>query len=304
MSETDSASNLVPSPILNKIESFHTDKQWSYCGPPSLDNLPDSDQMLIIRTRKRQNREKASKFFGSELKLDISLGVIDKYRLPAMLESDLPLAYFLCYLLRNHGVENLFFWLSVQEFNGSVYENAEDRVAAAKAIFDQFICEGPLQVNTNAHILNQLQDQLNLAPNAVFKLAADEVYGLLKFHYTQFLKSEYNRLMISDLQGKEFPEAYQISHDSNSTTINYYGSVYPVKAYDSILSHIADALRPYGSLFEEGLVSKRMSRLCSRAINGLIRKFCNQRLLLEFDESRRLSMLSRITALEQPVPFE
>ena len=72
-----------------------------------MEKMTDFEKMILIRSRKRQNQEKVRKFFGSELKIDVSLNMIDKFKLPAMIESDLPLAYFVCFLIKYQGIENL-----------------------------------------------------------------------------------------------------------------------------------------------------------------------------------------------------
>lgn len=69
--------------------------------------MTDLEKMKIIRIRKRQNQEKVRKFFGSDLRIDVPLKMINQLGLPAMLESDLPLTYFICFLIKCQGIENL-----------------------------------------------------------------------------------------------------------------------------------------------------------------------------------------------------
>lgn len=88
-----------------EINSFA--KQLDLYVPIELDHLSDTDKMTLIRSRKNHNRAKAKKFFGSDLKIDVSLSMIEKLKLPAALESDLPLTYFLCFLIKIQGCENL-----------------------------------------------------------------------------------------------------------------------------------------------------------------------------------------------------
>ena len=83
------------------------DKQWSFSVPQEIENMADLEKMAVIRSRKRQNQEKVRKFFGSDLKIDVSLSMIDNLKLPAILESDLPLAYFACFMIKYQGIENL-----------------------------------------------------------------------------------------------------------------------------------------------------------------------------------------------------
>jgi hypothetical protein len=96
-------------PPLQKIETEVSsfEKQLDLYVPLDLDNLSDVDKMALIRHRKIHNRAKAKKFFGSDLKIDVSLSMIERMKLPAILESDLPLTYFLCFLIKIQGCENL-----------------------------------------------------------------------------------------------------------------------------------------------------------------------------------------------------
>lgn len=90
-----------------KFNTINFDKQWSFGEPVSIDKMSDLEKMKIIRNRKRQNQEKVQKFFGSNLKIDVSLNMIKRFKLPAIMESDLPLLYFICFLVKYQGVENL-----------------------------------------------------------------------------------------------------------------------------------------------------------------------------------------------------
>ncbi len=96
-------------PPLQKIApDFNSfEMQLDLYVPHELDHLSDTDKMTLIRGRKQHNRAKAKKFFGSDLRIDVSLSMISRAKLPAILESDLPLAYFLCFLIKIQGCENL-----------------------------------------------------------------------------------------------------------------------------------------------------------------------------------------------------
>lgn len=100
--------SVVDSKINSEIQTaVQFEKQWSFSVPPEIEKMCDLEKMSVIRSRKRQNQEKVRKFFGSDLKIDVSLNMIDNLKLPAILESDLPLAYFACFLIKYQGIENL-----------------------------------------------------------------------------------------------------------------------------------------------------------------------------------------------------
>ena len=292
----------VPSPMMNQISEFHRDKQWSYTVPPELENLPDFEKMMMIRARKRQNSETARKFFGSDLKIDVSLSAIEKYKLPAMLESDLPLAHFICYLLKFHGVENLFFLQAVQRFSERAYTCTQERVNAAQGIFEHFIEDDkPMQVNTTSDIKANLRSSLKTAPSGIFKDAINDSYGLLIQLYERFLQSEQYTLMRQELQANSFPESYRLKKeparegpclDAANSSIAYCGSIYPIAAYQSAVHHIQAALKSNEKRFDDGFISRKESKIREKQINQMVQSFLNERLLMEFEDTQRCSMLS------------
>lgn len=87
--------------------SFLSDKQWAFSVPPEMEKMTDMEKMKLIRSRKRQNQDKVRKFFGSDLKIDVSINMIKRFKLPAIIESDLPLTFFICFLIKYQGIENL-----------------------------------------------------------------------------------------------------------------------------------------------------------------------------------------------------
>lgn len=105
--EKERSSSIASSQIIPATDFSIMEKQWAFHVPAEMDKMSDFDKMVLLRNQKRQNQEKVRKFFGSELKIDISLNTIEKYKLPAMMESDLPLAYFICFLIKYQGIENL-----------------------------------------------------------------------------------------------------------------------------------------------------------------------------------------------------
>lgn len=57
--------------------------------------------------KRRVNTHRINFFFGEKMQLDVSVAQIKKYGLAAILESNVPLCYFLYYLLDNYCAENL-----------------------------------------------------------------------------------------------------------------------------------------------------------------------------------------------------
>lgn len=57
--------------------------------------------------KRRQSSQVVSWFFGQKIQVDVSVSEIKKYGLGALLQSNVPLCYFLYYLLDNYCSENL-----------------------------------------------------------------------------------------------------------------------------------------------------------------------------------------------------
>lgn len=57
--------------------------------------------------RRRKASEYLSWFFGQRVSLDVSVNEVQTYGLAALLQSNVPLCYFLYYLLENYCSENL-----------------------------------------------------------------------------------------------------------------------------------------------------------------------------------------------------
>lgn len=69
--------------------------------------------------KRRKASEYLSWFFGQKIQLDVSVNEVQTYGLAAMLQSSVPLCYFLFYLLESYCSENL-----VQTCSFVIYSNS------------------------------------------------------------------------------------------------------------------------------------------------------------------------------------
>lgn len=271
---------------------FNIDKQWSFSVPQDIENMSDFDKMLLIRTRKRLNRIKVKKFFGSDLKIDVSLNMIKKLKLPAILESDLPLAYFLCFLIKYQGVENLLFCLEVEKYDETRFETEEARKLAVIRIFNTFMEDGlPMQINTKKENIETVRDCLRNNNNTykldtIFQPSYTDIYSMLMGLYTEFEKHEYYLVMMSDLNISDCVsnprDELSSSIDSTPSLNINCGSIYPVKAYYCALDRISYIVGCMGNLYHGTIPEKRVSINRHNIIRRMIALFCEQRLQLEF----------------------
>lgn len=74
----------------------------------SEEDPPKRDQVSISYWAKRRGHSAyLSWFFGTKIQLDVAVSEIRRYHLAALLESNVPLCYFLYNLLDNYCAENL-----------------------------------------------------------------------------------------------------------------------------------------------------------------------------------------------------
>ncbi|KAG0172113.1 hypothetical protein DFQ30_011161 [Apophysomyces sp. BC1015] len=112
--------------------------------------------------------------------------------LKAMLQSKLPLGFYLYHLLEEYCSENLFFFLEVEQYEACPFSNSDDQLDAAQRIYAAFLTRNcPLEVNlddrTHRAIFKSLQ--ASIALDNVFEAAKRHVFGLLSISYYRFLSS-------------------------------------------------------------------------------------------------------------------
>ncbi|RKO90946.1 hypothetical protein BDK51DRAFT_11168, partial [Blyttiomyces helicus] len=90
-----------------------------------------------------RNRKLVS-FFGDDPPIDIPVAEVDKQGLKAILQSKVPLSYFLYNLLEEYACENLFFYLEVEHYDSVSFVSPVEQQIAAKHIFDTYL-------NRNSH---------------------------------------------------------------------------------------------------------------------------------------------------------
>ncbi|KAI8337576.1 hypothetical protein BC941DRAFT_340841, partial [Chlamydoabsidia padenii] len=79
---------------------------------------------------------------------DISIQDIKTDGLSAMLESKVPLCYFLYHLLEEYSCENLFFFLEIQQYDLLNYTSTNQQLASAQHIYDIYLSRNsPFEVN-------------------------------------------------------------------------------------------------------------------------------------------------------------
>ncbi|CAO3650678.1 unnamed protein product [Mucor hiemalis] len=163
-----------------------------------------SEVHLSYKVRVNRSSKKLDCFFGEPTPLDVCVAEIVKEGLKAMLESKVPLCYFLHHLLEEYSAENLFFFLDAEKFENlckNTTLSSNEKRYKAQRIFDRFISPtAKLEVNLDdpirRRITSHINDESQFISDHIFTEAKSAVYVLLETSFNQFLNtSSYNAML-------------------------------------------------------------------------------------------------------------
>jgi len=206
----------VYSPSLNFASINRTSSIGSLLGgtlarPSSAPNIEIHDDYM---ERTQKSEKKLSNFFGDDVPFDITLKEIEVNGLKAMLQSKVPLCYFLSSLLEDYCSENLFFFLEALEFENSKYISREEQEENAIYIFNTYLSKKScLEINIDEKIHNDIQSFIKKMDKTTsdniskcFKVARNAVYQLMEGSFSKFQKSENCMMMKKDLGRRIYNE--------------------------------------------------------------------------------------------------
>ncbi|CAG8509549.1 4438_t:CDS:2 [Paraglomus occultum] len=137
------------------------------------------DYHYAYKQKSKMSTRKLESFFGEKPPLDICMKEIEKEGLKAMLNSKIPLCYFMYSLLEEYSAENLFFLLEVEQYESFDYQCSNQQFATAQHIFITY-----------------------LTPNSQFEVNVDDkraVLALLEVSFAQFMRSNTADMMRRDI---------------------------------------------------------------------------------------------------------
>ncbi|KAJ3117280.1 hypothetical protein HDU96_007319 [Phlyctochytrium bullatum] len=205
--------------------SSHSSRRWSLPSPTvaegfqnalnqALADLEDSHQPGVIRRPSRHAKggksaaaaskalpilpplqphpslRKLVSILGDDPRIDVPVKEIASQGLTALLDSKLPLCYFLVYLLKEHSSEILFFTLDVQTYEQTLFPSTTAQNVAAQVIFNTYLAPSSLlEVNASHRARRQVIDGIQQGLRCCFGPAQEETVELLDRAFEQFKKS-------------------------------------------------------------------------------------------------------------------
>ncbi|CAJ0831645.1 8516_t:CDS:2 [Entrophospora sp. SA101] len=136
---------------------------------------------------------------------------IEKEGLKAILNSKIPLFYFLYSLLEEYSPENLFFFLKVEQYESKQYDNSTQQLVMAQQIFDIYLTRNSqFEVNIDDRVrkltIAAIKSERDL--RYCFRDAKQAVFILLESSFCRFIRSD-----LADTMRKEIGE--HTAHYSN-----------------------------------------------------------------------------------------
>ncbi|KAI8366039.1 RGS domain-containing protein [Radiomyces spectabilis] len=148
------------------------------------------DAHTLYKLKSSRSYRKLDKFFGEPpLQLDVSVGDIRKHGLRAMLQSKVPLCYFLYHLLEEYSCENLFFYIELQQYENFEYVSVLQQLATAQHIYNTYLTRNShFEVNLDDNVRSDIVQALSeRRVQGCFDTAKRAVYLLLENSFMQFI---------------------------------------------------------------------------------------------------------------------
>jgi len=174
--------------------------------PSSAPNI-DLHDKYMARTHKTE--KKLTDFFGdNDVPFDITINEIEASGLKAMLQSKVPLCYFLYSLLEDYCSENLFFFLEALEFENDEGMRREEQQENAIYIYNAYLSKKScIEINIDEKIYKEVNNfikniNVNTSSSSIskcYKGARNSVYQLMEGSYAKFIKSNTYKTMKKEL---------------------------------------------------------------------------------------------------------
>ncbi|KAI9251393.1 RGS domain-containing protein [Phascolomyces articulosus] len=153
---------------------------------------PNFDVHMSYKIKTTKSSKKLDYFFGEQAPHDICIREIRKEGLKAMLQSKIPLCYFLYHLLEEFSCENLFFFIELEQYESFTYASIVQQLATAQHIHNTYLTrnshfEVNLDDKVRRHVTNALKEN---KVEGLFDNAKRAVYSLLESSFMRFCQTE------------------------------------------------------------------------------------------------------------------
>lgn len=161
------------------------------------------DEFRKFREKRKMSKKKIKGFFGESVHVDVPISLIMKKGLSVLLQSNVPLCYFLYALLVDMNAENLFFYLEVEQFEEHHFATVKTMRKTAMELYNAFIKPGSdFEINLEARVRDAILPRIEGGDQGCFSEAREQVVHLLIPCYSNFTRGPVYTRMVGDVGEK------------------------------------------------------------------------------------------------------
>lgn len=175
----------LSSPLLNEnINSNYTStSSHGYGHRRHNDSLDRIVQPVMI--------QKLYDFFGSDAAIDIPFEEIERNGIGYLIQSSVPLAYFIEYLLIHGNPEVLFFFMDVIKFEETIYPDNNSSLEASQNILTNYLCiNSPLECKVSSKTRCCCIKDIKAGQRRCFRAPKQELLTILERQFDDFKNSK------------------------------------------------------------------------------------------------------------------
>lgn len=155
-----------------------------------IDREEESSEFAEAKKFNKKNfktKKKLENFFGQNIPVDVSIRDIEQLGLKALLASRVPLCYFLYQLLEEHCSENVFFFLEVDLYEHTKFQDPQMMIDIGIELYDTFLrADSEFEVNIPQKIKAPVSDQIRAGDHGAFTDAKEHIQKLMEPVFTKF----------------------------------------------------------------------------------------------------------------------
>jgi hypothetical protein len=135
--------------------------------------------------------QKLYDFFGSDAAIDIPFEEIEKNGIGYLIQSSVPLAYFIEYLLIHDNPEIMFFFIDVIKFEETIYPDNISSLEASQNILTNYLCiNSPLECRVSSKTRCHCIKDIKAGQRRCFKASKQELLPILERQFDDFKNSK------------------------------------------------------------------------------------------------------------------
>jgi len=194
----------INTPLMNDNYSSSSSSSYGYGHRRNNDSLDRIVQPVMV--------QKLYDFFGNDAAIDIPFEEIEKNGIGYLIQSSVPLAYFIQYLLIHDNPEIMFFFMDVIKFEETIYPDNNSSLTASQNILTNYLCiNSPLECRVSSKTRCHCIKAIKAGQRRCFKASKQELLPILERQFDDFKNSKkYAELKSNFAHLNAYPESNRL----------------------------------------------------------------------------------------------